>query len=322
MEEPEVPSNVAKDIIQRLSVQDFARQISAISIDILNGENKDISAIIPLVEKAQAAKLNIDTYTPITTDVAELLELSRNNVRWHFNLASLAREVSGIGDGMFMILGARPEVGKTAMEVFLTYGPGGFAEQGANVCMFLNEEPAHRVQLRGYSSYMGMNHIQLANEIETVKQGIIRIKDNVKVFDCVGISIDEIDRIVEINRPNIAIIDNMDKVRIDGEYTRDDQRLKELYVRGRELTKRRRCGTIAISQVSAEGEGRTRLNQSMLENSRTGKAAEADLIMLIGAGGDVLGDTFRNICIVKNKITGFHGEIGCRIVPQLSRYTE
>ncbi len=37
-----------------------------------------------------------------------------------------------------------------------------------------------------------------------------------------------------------------------------------------------------MSQLSAEAEGRQVLNQAMMEGSRTGKAAEADLMLLIG----------------------------------------
>ena len=36
-----------------------------------------------------------------------------------------------------------------------------------------------------------------------------------------------------------------------------------------------------MSQLSAEAEGKIYLNQAMMEGSRTGKAAEADLMLLI-----------------------------------------
>jgi hypothetical protein len=50
-----------------------------------------------------------------------------------------------------MIAFARPETGKTAFWVSLCTGPQGFAEQGAKVHAFINEEPAIRTQMRAIS---------------------------------------------------------------------------------------------------------------------------------------------------------------------------
>ena len=49
----------------------------------------------------------------------------------------------------------------------------------------------------------------------------------------------------------------------------------------------------------------------MMEGSRTGKAAEADLMVLIAKNPPVEGqdeeDTQRHLNVVKNKLTGWHG---------------
>ena len=61
----------------------------------------------------------------------------------------------------------------------------------------------------------------------------------------------------------------------------------------------------------------------MMENSKTGKAAEADLI--IGIGNRTSNDAENNMRILnvnKNKITGWHGDKSCVIDRYLSRYTD
>ena len=58
----------------------------------------------------------------------------------------------------------------------------------------------------------------------------------------------------------------------------------------------------------------------MMENSKTGKAAEADLIIGVGKRSDLGKESDRSICISKNKITGWHGRIHCNINDRLSRY--
>ena len=68
-----------------------------------------------------------------------------------------------------------------------------------------------------------------------------------------------------------------------------------------------------MSQLSAEAEGKINVNQSMLEGSKTGKAAEADLMLLISKNPDIEGqdsnDPQRHIRLAKNKLTGWHGTV-------------
>ena len=61
-----------------------------------------------------------------------------------------------------------------------------------------------------------------------------------------------------------------------------------------------------------------------MEGSKTGKAAEADLMLLIAANPQLEGsdaqDPQRHINIVKNKLTGWHGRLHCNLNNQTGRY--
>ena len=81
-----------------------------------------------------------------------------------------------------------------------------------------------------------------------------------------------------------------------------------------------------MSQLSAEAEGKIILNQSMMEGSRTGKAAAADLMLLVSKNpmkndGDEE-DLQRHINVVKNKLTGWHGIVTCELNYEVGRYEE
>ena len=60
-------------------------------------------------------------------------------------------------------------------------------------------------------------------------------------------------------------------------------------------------------------------------SSRTGKAAEADLMVLIAKNPVTEGqdeeDTQRHLNVVKNKLTGWHGVVHCELEYQTARYT-
>ena len=62
----------------------------------------------------------------------------------------------------------------------------------------------------------------------------------------------------------------------------------------------------------------------MMEGSRTGKAAEADLMILIAKNPPVDGqeeeDNQRHLNVVKNKLSGWHGVIHCNMNYKTARY--
>jgi replicative DNA helicase len=119
------------------------------------------------------------------------------------------------------------------------------------------------------------------------------------------------------------VIDQLDKINVSGTYARTDEKLRAIYTGAREIAKRRNCVVIAISQASAEAHDRDHISFNMMENSKTGKAAEADLI--IGIGNRTSNDPTNNLRILnvsKNKITGWHGDPSVTIDRYISRYDD
>ena len=115
-----------------------------------------------------------------------------------------------------------------------------------------------------------------------------------------------------------------DKFAVTSGFARQDEALKANAIHARSIAKQYGCGIFYMSQLSAEAEGKVLLNQSMMEGSRTGKAAEADLMLLIAKNPVVEGqeeeDNQRHLNIVKNKLTGWHGVIHCELDYKTARY--
>ena len=140
-------------------------------------------------------------------------------------------------------------------------------------------------------------------------------------MDSVGSDITEIDQFTKLNKIDILFIDQLDKVKVNGEFSRGDERLKELYVNAREIAKRNNCMVWAVSQASYDAHNRQFLDFAMLDGSKTGKAGEADIIIGIGKNPGEDDDT-RFLCVSKNKISGWHGHIVCEIDKLTGRYYE
>ncbi len=323
IKETQEPSKeIADDIVKILSERDVAQRIAVEATEIFNGKPADFNTILSMIEKYKTG-LPAEKLDAVTSDIVELLDKLNVVSKWQFNLTVLKNNISGIGPGNLMIAFARPEVGKTAFWVSLCAAPNGFAEQGAKIHAFINEEPAVRTQMRAISCFTGYNKEQIVDDIDKVHEDWIKIKDNIKMIDTVDWSLDDIDSHCEKHKPDIIVIDQLDKVNVKGTFARTDEKLRAIYTGAREIAKRRECVVIAISQASADAHNRDHISFDMMENSKTGKAAEADLI--IGIGNRTSNDPTNNMRVLnisKNKITGWHGDPSCIIDKYLSRYTD
>ena len=259
-----------------------------------------------------------------------LLSEIEQEERWAFNIRSLTHRVGGVSPGHFVVIGSRPETGKTSSHASFAVAPGGWIEQGARVHTLCNEEKKERVALRYYNAAFGLSKNDLT--VEMVKAAtfnpfnpeaglfIGRIPDDA--------GIEGIEMHIKEHRPDILVIDMLDKVSVEGMNgtTSQHEKLRELYRRTRDLATKYDCAIFGYSQLSAEAEGRVNLNNAMMENSRTGKAAEADLMILIGKYAMIEGsqenDPRRVFNISKNKITGWHGQIHVTLDGAKARYDD
>lgn len=319
-EEETVGSDVAQTLIKQLYKEEVARLISNAAIKIVTGQDNSFVEVKRLIEKYgdNSFELQTSELQPISGDVNDILDGTKDTSKFSFNITQLAEEVGGIGPGIFTIVYARPEAGKTGFWVSLVAAANGFAHQGAKIHAILNEEPAKRTASRILSACTELPISEIEINKEEVQRQYDLIKDNISLYDAVGISIEEIETHVGIHKPDILIFDQLDKVRISGIFARDDLKLRELYIRAREIAKKYCCAVIAFSQASAEAQNRGVLSFDMMEGSKTGKAAEADLV--IGIGFNPHNYEIRALNINKNKLTGKHPVIYSQFRTEVSIY--
>ena len=312
--------DVASDILDSVYKRSLAHKIAIEATNIYNGGESNFSTIQNLIDSIQN-EVQEDTEV-VTDDIHTLIKEIDADTQYKFgDIPDLRRLVKGVGRGNLVIVFARPETGKTAFWVSLVANRNGFASQGAKVHALVNEEPAVRTQMRLISCWTGMTKDEIVNDVDKAKEEWNKIKSNVKILDTVDWDLDQIDSHCKTHKPDILVVDQLDKVSISGSFARTDEKLRAIYTGAREIAKRNDCCVVAVSQASAEAHGRTELSFDMMENSKTGKAAEADLIIGIGQQNTVDSEsTLRTLCVSKNKITGWHGRIDCVINPFLSRY--
>ena len=318
-------SDVAQEVLSKLFQQVVGEDIANLGFDYVNGDKSSLEPLRLLLEQYG------DDFTPnlnVEWDDIEIETLlARNDLeaRWTFNIASLTRKVEGVNSGHLIEVGARPNTGKTSFHASLIAAPGGFAHQGANCIILCNEEGYHRVGARYLTAATGMTMREIKDNPAKARELYAPVKERIKIKDATGRDMNWVESICKSYKPDIVLLDMGDKFAKTGGFARTDEALKANAVHARMIAKQHECAIFYMSQLSADAEGKVLLNQSMMEGSRTGKAAEADLMVLIAKNPPVDNqeeeDTQRHLNVVKNKLTGWHGVVHCELEYQTARYT-
>jgi len=162
------------------------------------------------------------------------------------------------------------------------------------------------------------------------------VYDNIKIKDSTGKDMNWVEALVKAYRPDILVLDMGDKFASKGS-SESHVYLKEAAIHARNIAKQYDCAILWMSQLSADAEGKVFVDQSMMEGSKTGKAAESDLMLLLSKNPQLEEqeeqDTQKRINVAKNNIQrhinvaknklkgGWHGVIHCELDGSRSRYT-
>ena len=318
--------DVAQEVLSKLFQQVVGEDIANIGFDYVNGTKSSLEPIRNILE------LYADDFTPnlnIEWDDMSLETLiSKNSLeaKWTFNIPALTRKVEGVSAGHLIEVGARPNTGKTSFHASLVASTGGFAHQGAKCIILCNEESAHRVGARYLTSATGMTMHEIKENPEKARDLYDAVRKNIFIKDASGRDMAWVESVCKSYNPDIVILDMGDKFAKSGGFARPDEALKANAIHARQIAKQHECAIFYMSQLSAEAEGKVYLNQAMMEGSRTGKAAEADLMVLIAKdtvknpdGGEEESPA-RHLNVVKNKLSGWHGVQHCELDYLTARY--
>ena len=316
--------DVANEVLSKLFQQVIGEEIANLGFDYVNGDKASLEPLRNMLEQYGddfIPNLNVE-WDDI--EIETLLARADLEARWTFNVPTLTRKVEGVNAGHLIEIGARPNTGKTSFHASLIASPQGFAHQGANCIALCNEEGYHRVGARYLTAATGMTMKEIKDNPTKARDLYAPVKERIKIKDATGRDMAWVESICKTYKPDIVLLDMGDKFAKTAGFARTDEALKANAVHARMIAKQHECAIFYMSQLSADAEGKVLLNQSMMEGSRTGKAAEADLMILIAKNPPVDGqeeeDSQRHLNVVKNKLTGWHGVVHCELEYKTARY--
>ena len=317
-------SDVAQEVLSKLFQQVIGEDIANLGFDYVNGSKSSLDPLRQMLEQYG------DDFTPNLKvewediDLDTIIAMTDLESQWTFNIPTLTRKVEGINAGHLIEVGARPNTGKTSFHASLVAGPNGFAWQGAKTVVLCNEEGYHRVAHRYITAATGMDKHEIVSRKAEAMSIFGKIRENIMFKDATGRDMNWVESVCKSYKPDVVILDMGDKFARTAGFSRPDEALKANAIHARQIAKQQDCAVFYMSQLSAEAEGKVVLNQAMMEGSRTGKAAEADLMIMISKNPTVEGqeeeDNQRHINVVKNKLSGWHGIVHTDLEYKIARY--
>ena len=231
------PTNMsmAFDLLFNLWRRDKAREIGDKALAIWTGQSDDFGVLQRIIDTAlKEDPEQHETFTIIKDTLKDLIANETKTCDFKFPLRPLYSQVMGLNKGDLGIIFARPEVGKTS---FCCYLASEYVKAGHKVFYWANEERATRLKIRIFCSLLNMSKDELYDNVESCSSKLqdMEVEDKLTVIDSVGTDISEIQSYCDLNKPDIIFVDQLDKIKVRGNFNRGDERLKELYSSAREI---------------------------------------------------------------------------------------
>lgn len=215
------------------------------------------------------------------------------------------RTDGGLLPGDFMILFARPEMGKTMFSVAQT---AHWLREGHRVLYIGNEDPIDRIKGRVRMNLANMTKAEVEQWTdEANKRARERgIEDRLVMVHLHPGSAAEIDALIRKHEPDILVVDQLRNLAGRGENMTN--RLNQVAIDIRQLLAKHHIAGLAIAQANAGEHGKTKiwLDMDDVDGSRTGIPAQADLLIGMSADNEMLVHNTRALALAKNKLSGNH----------------
>lgn len=304
-----------ESIIENLLATDLGNKAIALIQNWQSGGEVDLGAELRLsVEAFEDARERKIRTPDVQFGWGEMIEEETHNIGLHWRLECLGSHMRALREGDFGILAMRPDRGKTTLggSEFSFMAPqlaALYPEQFRPAVWLNNEGPGSRILGRIRQATLGMSATEIRDlgAVEAQRRFIELMggrEDRIQVLDIHGFSSWDVEELIRKKNPGLVVFDMIDNIRFAGAGAnngeRNDQILEAMYSWARVLAVKYKFAGLAMSQISAEGEGMRWPMQSMLKDSRTGKQGACDFI--ITGGFDPSLPNTRWIGTTKNKL--------------------
>lgn len=320
----DVPAEIEAGLMKRLAAAAAAYDTTELVTRWEAGEEFDLVTEMQnvLVTYDQTVVKNVKD-PQVRDSIEDLLKEEENDTGLHWRLECINRHIKPLRAGDFVVVAARPDKGKTTFAASeLTHMAsqldGLFPNENKSILWFNNEGPGKRIVTRSVQAALNMTIEELVefsaqpsergqkSKLRDMYQDALNGRAGaLRIFDIHGYRNDEVEELIQRYNPALVLFDMIDNISFGGmgnnNGQRTDQLLEAMYQWARYMGVKHDCAVMAMSQISADGDGLQYPTLPMLKDSKTGKQGAADVIITIGTVNDPQLADMRYIGTTKNK---------------------
>lgn len=331
LENSEYSEADSEEILEELINRDVAIKIADHALSIGDGKETDFTPIKTLLSDRDSQLLSAgeEDELLVMEDVENLLDTIQSAGHLNWRMEELQKSCGPIGKGNLVLIGARPEVGKTT---FLCSEASYMLQQlGADECIlwFNNEQPGEEVKYRFYQSLLGWTNADMQsnwyNTLVEVKK-LIGDPNRIKIIDKGNLNKGDVLKRLDKYKAGLIIFDQARKLKeFDRNERNDVQKLASIYSFLRTIAKTY-APVITVHQARGDASGVLYPEDNQLEGVQTEVQGELDVQIMIGKTFESGREYDRGINIVKNKLFGAdpayrHAKWEVKIEPEIARFT-
>ncbi len=330
--DPDFKDAILKKFIER----DYAAKISEISLKVYEGDDSvSLSEVTTVINSYNTETGKIDDLdrSLITEDISELASHVLTGPGYDWRMDCLNKSLGPLRKGDFIVVGARPDTGKTTFLAAEATHIAPQLKEDEHVIWFNNEEDGRKVRWRGIQSALGWTREDMLLDLVRTREEYIKLMGNLNkilIVDKAALYIQDINDILKKYKAGLIIFDQLRKVHgFESEAGNEAIRLQMLFQQGREWAKEF-APVINVHQARGDAEGAKWIEMNQFDNSQTGIQGEADAIITIGRSHEPGYEKSRFIYVPKNKLSGGpksdesfrNGKFEVLIRPEIARYEE
>jgi replicative DNA helicase len=306
----DVDDTVINNVFSVLIEEDYAAQIHNIALKII-GSDEDYS-LEDISDKLKSYSVDIEKYTKENkewldlSDVKHLVEATMGSGGFDWRLDPLNLTIGPLRKGHFVIVGARPDSGKTT---FLISEGVNWARQLPNddscILWLNNEETNEKVGRRIIESGIMWDKSRVsADPIGAAEEFSKKIGSphRIRIVKEPVFTVRSVEKYIKKFQPSLVIFDQLWKVAgFEKEAVNETTRQAMLFAWARNLASI--VGpVITVHQLGGEADGERFPMMKHLYGSQTGIQGEADAIIFIGRSRDPSESSYRFLSVPKNKL--------------------
>jgi len=306
--EKHTTTETAETVVQHFIKLDYVARILDEGERIAEGDSKaDMSHIYDtIVEWMKESGKPLDPEGRINPSLTEALDAVVRSSGMEWRLEDLNVSIGPLHQGDFVLVGARPETGKTSFVTSEITHMAAQLPKEKKVLFINNEESGHKILLRLYQSALNATVPWLkANEAKAVSDyDRIIGRDRILVYDKPSFHVREVERILKHEDVGLIVFNVLPKVKgFERDASGDVDRLSRLFQWAREIAKAH-APVIGVMQADGSAEGQKWITMAQLYGSKTAIQGEVDVLITIGASHNPAEAGSRFINIPKNKLPG------------------